>query len=356
MVLSAPLAAQKTSAPEGRDATSAEFSEELERLRLLRERRREAVQETHRRLREENAKQKREYVSLLDPQLDKAWRYFADRENRRRETAIKLFEQYLADHPDTLFKAEIYGRIGQLYSSHRRSENNEDYRPDLMAKYYELAHGAYGSQYSDANMTVWGSVINQPSPILADRLEYYDWLRGFDTANADQIDPIVAMGIAAKGFRDSVEWSKQERQMQAEHLKKQLPLLMQVTEENIVSGSGLDDLRRIMELYPGTNFAAMAQAKQKAILGRTLAASAEQHLNDPSFLTSTADAAPIDQPQLVQPETATGPLARLAAKESASIATRDTDGGRFAPLIAAAAVLVLLMFVVLINRRRLLKD
>ena len=199
---------------------------------------------------------------LLDTELQEAWDYFSDHENRRREVAIELFQNYIDENPDTIFRPEILGRIGQLYSSHRNAKFGETYEPDQMERYYQMAVDAYGSRYSDESRTMRASIANRNTKTLEDRLEYYEWLCRFaESTDPDDIYDVVAIEIAAQGNRASPYWSLEEREKQLASLHSNLPKLMLVAQKNIFASSSLSELQRVIELFPETELARQSRAR-----------------------------------------------------------------------------------------------
>jgi len=284
---------------------------------------------------------------LLDPELRKVWEYFSDYENRNRDVAVRLFADYLRNNPDTEFKPEIYFRIGQLYSSHRK---DADRRKDLMVKYYRLAHEGYGLKYSDYNMTAWASIVNQPSETLADRLAYYDWLSGFETsARPEQMYPIYAMGIVAQGTVDSVDSSQEFRERQAKALSREIHQMMRVASEGVVYRSNADELREIERRYPGSLMASAAASKLKFIQ-ELITNEAARALDDPAFGetmsndTSRQAGSATQAPPSTQPDSSAFDGARQT-----EIAER---GGIFLLWVLGGAVLVLGIVGAFWRRRR----
>jgi len=279
-------AGKETVSGEDLDALSRELQKEQERIKNEVERRRQE--------RERAAAGAKHDAATLPSNLQKAWEYFEDYQNRDRDVAVKLFKDCLKDSANAAFTPEIYFRIGQLYSSHRKDAER---RKDLMVKYYRLAHEGYGLKYSHYNMTAWASVINQPSQTLEDRLAYYDWLSGFEASvSPEQTYPIYAMGIVAQGTVSSYEVSERHLQAQAENLRHYLPMLLEVTSKNIVYRSNIKELEQIQELYPGSLMAKMAASKLEAIQKATKKRAekevenvVEETLDDETFVKSTAE-------------------------------------------------------------------
>jgi len=341
--------ADESEVPQRQTAADEDFDGPSRQFQERRNRRRQEREEARRQQRERDAAAAaaaKDGVFALPAEFEKAWDYFSDHENRQRDVAVQLFEKCLEEHPDTIFRPEIYFRMGQLYCSHRNNKFGETYEPDLMEKYYQLAAEGYGLEYSHLNRTARASIVNRATKPLEDRLEYYEWLRQLEESiDADDMYAVVEMGILAQGHRTSPYWSPEERQRQAETLKKQLPELIHVAEKNIFFKSTVGELRDVAKLYPRTELARQAQMRVDrwetdvtehlldGLVNEELDVSAEARA-DHEDITQVAGSSEV--PPEPTPPNAT--VARAAPRSSAAFPTKLLVGGGVGLLALATAV------------------
>ena len=235
-----------------RDVPQSEFDERAREFRESRKRELEK-QEQRRREQKDAPSPTKEPMFTLDEQLQQAWDYFSDFENRRRDVAVDQFQAYIRDHPDTFFLPEIYFRIGQLYCSHRNEKYKEEYNREMMVKYYQLAIDSYGSGYTDFKYTAWASIVNQPEKTLKDRSEFYDWLCSWNDANEpNDIYPVKPMAVLAQGRSTSPYWDENAKLAILKNTQKHLPQFVMVAEKNIFQKSTAEERLNIIIRYPNT--------------------------------------------------------------------------------------------------------
>jgi tetratricopeptide (TPR) repeat protein len=200
-----------------------------------------------------------------DPLLKKAFEAYSD-PNVPSNNAIQLFEKYIEKNPDSPFLAEIYFRIGALYSIHIRKNLGEQKNMDLQKKYYEKAHKLYGDKFSYLNDTAWASLVNMTSSSLEERKKYYDWLLKFKKEiKPDDIYPIREIEQTFNGRQPKL--SSREITTISKGLKANLAHFIDSTEKNILwrTGGNYKDLADLASSYPDTNLGKNAKIRLKPI-------------------------------------------------------------------------------------------
>lgn len=212
----------------------------------------------------------------VDATLQRAYEAYLD-ENVPTDQAIGLFEQYLKEHPDTEFAAEIYFRIGCLYSMHVKEKLGERPAPERMVEYFQKAHHLWGRQYNSMNITAWASLINYTSDIKK-KMEYYDWLQGL--RKASPADVFAVRDISATFNGRSVALDASEKQaMIAHYVTLNLPNDLAAAEDNILYKVGYreDALVALANAYPGSPLGLEASRRLDR-LGKAAMAAVEESL------------------------------------------------------------------------------
>ena len=102
-----------------------------------------------------------------EPQkLKQAYEAYVD-ENTPNAQAIGEFEAYLKEHPETVFKAEIYFWMGYICSSGVKEKFHEKSDLGKMDEYFQKAHVIWGRKFSHFNMTAWATLANRSPDVQA---------------------------------------------------------------------------------------------------------------------------------------------------------------------------------------------
>lgn len=200
-----------------------------------------------------------------DPLLKKAFEAYSD-PNVPSNNAIQLFEKYIEQNQDSPFLAEIYFRIGALYSIHIRKNLGEQKNEELQKKYYEKAHKLYGDQFSYLNNTAWASLINMTSSSLEERKKYYDWLLKYKKEiKPEDIYPIREIEQTFNGRQPKL--SSRDISTMSKGLKGNLASFIVTAEKNILwrTGGNYKDLADLASSYPDTNLGKNAGLRLKEI-------------------------------------------------------------------------------------------
>lgn len=201
----------------------------------------------------------------LDPLLKQAYEAYA-KEDVPRKKIIALFEKYIDKDPGNPFLAEIYFRIGALYSIHRREQLGEEKDWKLQKKYYEKAHKLYGEKFCYLNNTAWASLANHSYSTLEFRKEYYDWLlRLKNSMDPNDIYPIREIGQTLNGRPPDL--SQEEIQLIASSRQQNLIAFIDTGEKNIMwrTAGNRADLSDLATSYPDTGLGQKADERLKAI-------------------------------------------------------------------------------------------
>ena len=132
-----------------------------------------------RHLRAKQAQQDR--INAVDPLLRKAWLAYRDYHHRDRQKVERMFLEYLEANPDSPFAAQVYYSIGSMYSNNVNRRIGETLNREKRNKYFKLALAGYGERFSVRADAARSFLVGQLKRPLEERLEYYDWLVGFES-------------------------------------------------------------------------------------------------------------------------------------------------------------------------------
>jgi hypothetical protein len=195
----------------------------------------------------------------LDPLLREAWDYYADWRNRRREVAIGLFERYLAETPDSVFRPEILSRIGHLYCSNVNRQFGEEPNLRVASEYFVRAHKEYGERWCVENATAWASLAALSGQSLGFRLSHYDWLaRLHQEGEARDVYPIRRISQCLDGLPPIME--ARDVEVRARGMQRWLAHDLAEAEKAILEKATPGDLCHIAARYPDTELAREAAA------------------------------------------------------------------------------------------------
>lgn len=198
----------------------------------------------------------------VDPQLAEAWKYYRREKDRDRETAVRLFTDYLAKNPDTPLAAEIYFRIGTLYTSKKLEQDS--YEPAIARKYYQSASEKYGSKFSIGSFAVKASLTFTPEKPFEDKIAFYQWLHHLQThATTQDFWPIQDIPLVAEGYPILVPQEMLEKRVTG--YQDVISKFISATESGILTEYGdLDGLQAIMNAVPNTHLGETAKQRLNA--------------------------------------------------------------------------------------------
>jgi len=198
--------------------------------------------------------------------LKKAIESWRDWENRRREETIALFEEYLQTVPDSPYRAEIYVRIGLLYSQKTNRSLGEN-RDHAKAIYWHLrALELYGEKFAHYAALARNEIAYLSRDFERMR-DYYNWLHFIvDEADAADVWPYRGMGMAwweTKPLLDPDELSQR-----LAYGQKRIPQEIDGIIEMLTNYGSTADLTDLVASYPGTSLAECAAEEMKIRLDR----------------------------------------------------------------------------------------
>ena len=287
-----------------------------------------------------------------DPLLVEAFEIYND-VDRPRDDAIDLFEKYIEQNPQSPFVAEVYFRIGALYSIPRRSD--EPLRVDQQIKYYEEAHKRWGEAFSYLNQTAWATLANR-SNTLGDRKAYYDWLISFeDEANPDRVYVTREIEQVFNGRQPEITEDEKARVITA-WTKTNLAGIVYTSEQNILywARNNYDYLVDLASTYPNRRLGKEAKKRLNELDLEKDVNSPSAVLSSPEFLNPKDSALVTDSRSKYE---ADGDLSAVGGMHAGTIGKASDHSTLFwIGLILTIIVIVLMLFLYRIRSNRLNKS
>ena len=298
-------------------------------------------------LEKRNQEQKRKQaLAAIDPLLRAAWEGYTDYHHRDREQVKQLFLRYIEQNPQTPFAPEIYYRIGSMYSNNANHRNGETFDRAERNKYFTLAVEGYKDTFSVEAEAARSFLVSNPRQSTAERLEYYDWLIGFEgQVEAKDIHPVQPISEHV-GYAEPVIQTEDEMKMRVAQVKRVRETFVTAAENNIIRlVKGPEDLGLIAERYPDRRIGELAKKKLGTWESKLL--DADTVLDHPDFtevkegsdnaLVPVAEASDdIDGP----------PLEEDVEKERDAVNQASSSGLKTHHLIIAGVFIILTVFIV----------
>ncbi len=191
----------------------------------------------------------------VHPLLREAWLQYQDYENRDREQVVSLFEKYIEEDPCSVFLAEIYYRLGSLYSNNANHKRGETLDREKANVHFKKAHELYGKKYSVEADAAWSFLAFAPGEPTSSRKAYYEWHRNlFDKGTSEDIYPIRGIALYVL-YNCTPELDPNEKKGQYRSYKKNFPIQNISIERALFQYASYIDLLDFVRSYPGTELA-----------------------------------------------------------------------------------------------------
>lgn len=244
--------------PEEEAAMEAERQAEIEaKNEMMRERARlkrmEEEREAANRLAEREANKYR-----VDSVLAEIVRESLSDHRDRNEVEQKLVG-YIEKNPDSVFIPELYFRLGAMYS-HNALPPNEGLDRKKATRYFEKAHDLFDGKYSVASDCAWAYLVMRRDVPVAQKREYYDWLRKTKELTPEDIWPYRDVEKCMI-YGDSPELSQAELAKEADDWQQRSKVFVAACERTLIMYADLAALGVYAAGYPETELGKQAQMK-----------------------------------------------------------------------------------------------
>lgn len=198
--------------------------------------------------------------------LAEAWQYFQNAEKRQRKQALEKFGDYLERYPHSPFAPEVFYHMGTLYGSKRNHALGEKPDVSMIRHYFDQAAKGYQWRFSPYANAVRSTLVNSPRATLAEKTEYYDWLKRLqsDQASAEDVYPVNTISRVLKGHPLQIDANSRVRSLEA--FRDPLESYAKAASINIVdSTNDPDELRALEARYPDALIGRLAADKRAGI-------------------------------------------------------------------------------------------
>ncbi len=197
----------------------------------------------------------------IDPLLKKAWLKYKDWDNRDREHVVELFYEYIEKNPNSVFLAEVYYRLGSMYSNNRNHKRGETGDEALMKKYFGKALELYGDLFTAQSDAARSFLVDNS---LEARKVYYEYLLDFySNGGPKDIYPIRSIALCTEGYHPELDF--EQRADFYRRTKPTFPARIANYEDHILERVSDIDLVNLAESYPVTELGRQAQHRLDGI-------------------------------------------------------------------------------------------
>ncbi len=243
---------------------AAKLREEQDRLRdeetkRLMRRHREDLEAAERLAAEELRRKIEGAKYTLDPLLAKAMRERLDYEKRDRAKAERMFLEYIEKNPDSPFVAEAYCHIAAMFS-YNLNDKREAFDHKKARFYFRKAHKLFGDGVSTASHCAWSHLAVRVQSSLAEKKEYYEWVRSQRDLKPEQVWPHANIEDCLHYSHPPI-WSDTERARIAKHTSSQADRCVTAAARHLLLYADLEALKAYARDYPEDELGRQALAK-----------------------------------------------------------------------------------------------
>jgi hypothetical protein len=203
--------------------------------------------------------------AISEERMDETFAKFEDVLFKR---SVKLLNEFLINHPDSVFCPEVNFRIAEIIGRGPLPENSRTTTTrELQSEYYKRAVEGYGEKFcyhaeaARANLANWADSI----PAL---LFHYEWQMNFiDNGTIGDIYPIQSIHTFIKGRNTRIPKERLVHFLKS--AKKNIKQTVSITIRTIVRRANPLELEQIIRKYPNTLLAEKAEDPECVLHNRS---------------------------------------------------------------------------------------